>query len=141
DETLTIRSTIGKGFLEPSLIELYGSPTSALTPVTDTLPTSLGGPPVPVGDPSRFEPEQNVVFTSNPGLQPEDSVSFTAGVVYTPKWVPGLTMTIDVWDTERTGQVIQSNIPDILNREAQGALLPGEIVQRDAAGFISRIFV
>jgi outer membrane receptor protein involved in Fe transport len=141
DESFTVRSTIGKGFLEPSLIELYGSPTSALTPVTDTLPTSLGGPPVPVGDPSRFEPEQNVVFTSSPGLQPEDSVSFTAGVVWTPKFVPGFTATIDVWDTERSGQVIQSNIPGILQREQEGGLLPGEIVQRDAAGFISRIFV
>ena len=57
DETLTVRATIGKGFLEPSLIQLFGSPTSALTPVTDTLPTSLGGPNVPIGDPSRFESE------------------------------------------------------------------------------------
>jgi outer membrane receptor protein involved in Fe transport len=141
DETLTIRGTIGKGFLEPSLIQLYGSPVSALTPVTDTLPTSLGGPPVPIGDPSRTEREQNVVFTSNPGLQPEDSWASTIGVVWTPKWVPGLTATIDLWDTERTGQVIQSSIAGILQREAQGALLPGEIVQRDAAGYISRIFV
>ena len=141
DETLTIRSTIGKGFLEPSLIELFGSPTSALTLVVDTLPTSLGGPPVPIGDPSRTEPEQNVVFTSNPLLQPEDSVSWTAGIVWSPKFVPGFTATIDLWDTERTGEVIQSSIQGILDREAAGALNPGEIVQRDASGFISRIFV
>jgi outer membrane receptor protein involved in Fe transport len=141
DETFTIRSTIGKGFLEPSLIELFGSPVSALQGVTDTLPTSLGGPPVPIGDPLRTEPEQNVVFTSSPFLQPEDSVSFTAGFVWTPKYVPGLTVSIDVWDTERTGQVIQSSVNGILQREAEGALNPGEIVQRDAAGFISRIFV
>ena len=50
-------------------------------------------------------------------------------------------MSIDVWDIERTGTVIQSNIAGILQREATGGLLPGEIVQRDAAGFISRIFV
>ena len=141
DETLTIRSTIGKGFLEPSLIELYGSPTSALEPVTDTLPTSLGGPPVPIGDPSRTEPEQNVVFTSSPALQPEDSVSFTTGLVWTPKWVNGLTLSVDIWDTERTGMVVQSSIPQELTREAEGALLPGEIIQRDASGYISRIFV
>jgi iron complex outermembrane receptor protein len=104
DETLTVRATIGKGFLEPSLIELFGSPTSALAPVTDTLPTSLGGPPVPIGDPSRTEREQNIVNTSNPFLQPEDSTSFTAGIVWTPKFVPGLTLTVDLWDTEQTGQ-------------------------------------
>jgi outer membrane receptor protein involved in Fe transport len=141
DESLTIRATIGKGFLQPSLIELFGSPTSALAPVTDTLPASLGGPPVPIGDPSRTEREQNIVDTSNPGLQPEDSTSFTAGIVWTPKFINGLTLTVDLWDTEQTGQVILDNIPDILRREAQGALLPGEIVQRDDQGFIRRIFV
>ncbi len=141
DESLTVRATIGKGFREPSLIELYGSPTSALTGVIDTLPTSAGGPPLPVGDPGRFEPEQNVVFTSSPVLQPEDSVSFSGGVVWTPKFVPGLTASVDVWDIERSGLVIQSNIPDILDREQNGGLLPGEIVQRDGAGFIQQIFV
>ncbi len=141
DETLTVRATIGKGFLEPSLIQLYGSPTSALAPVTDTLPTSLGGPPVPIGDPSRTEREQNIVNTSTPTLQPEDSTSFTAGIVWTPKFVNGLTVTVDLWDTEQTGQIIISNIPAILQREQFGGLLPGEIVQRDAQGYIQRIFV
>ncbi|MEP6601307.1 MAG: hypothetical protein ABJB49_05785, partial [Nitrospirota bacterium] len=121
--------------------QLFGSPTSALTPVTDTLPASLGGPNVPIGDPSRDESEQNVVFTSTPTLQPEDSVSFTAGIVWTPKFVNGLTLTVDLWDTEQTGQIITSNIPSILQREQFGGLLPGEIVERDPAGFISRIFV
>ena len=46
DESLTVRATIGKGFREPSLIELFGSPTSALVGVFGSLPTSLGGPPV-----------------------------------------------------------------------------------------------
>ncbi len=141
DESLTLRATIGKGFREPSLIELYGSPTSALTSITDTLPTSLGGPPVPIGDPSRTESEQNVVFTSSPALQPEDSVSFSGGVVFTPKFVSGLTFSVDIWDTERTGVVTQSSIPGVLFREQFGGLQPGEIVQRDPSGFISRVFV
>ena len=147
DETLTMRATIGEGFREPSLIELYGSPTSALTGWTDRLPNSLGGPATPVGDPSRFEPEGPVVFTSQPFLQPEDSRSFTCGFVYTPKWVSGLTISVDIWDTERTGVVVQSTTSDILHRELAGAegtgqgLLPGEIVQRDPnTGNIERIF-
>lgn len=164
DESLTVRATIGKGFREPSLIELFGSPTSALTGAQDILPGSneggfrpdLGGPPTPVRvfedgspapdgqgipNPDRFEPEEPVVFTSSPDLQPEDSVSFTAGVVWTPKFVPGLTMSVDVWDTERTGVVVISNTGDVLERELNGGLLPGERVERDAAGVITRIFV
>ena len=92
DETFTLRATWGKGFREPSLIELYASPTSALTGATDILPTSLGGPATPVGDPSRFESETPVVITSSPVLTPEDSQSFSAGIVWTPKWVNGLTL-------------------------------------------------
>jgi outer membrane receptor protein involved in Fe transport len=140
DESLTIRATVGEGFRQPSLIELFGSPTSALAAITDILPTSLGGPPLPVGDPGRFEPETPIVFTSSPTLQPEDSRSFNAGIVWTPKFVQGLTLSVDVWDIERTGVVIVSNPNDILERELNGALLPGEIVERDAAGFIARIF-
>jgi len=146
DESFTVRATIGKGYRQPSLIELFGSPTSALTGIEDTLPgpadpVDLGGPPVPVGDPARFEPEQNVVFTSTPTLQPEDSIAFSAGIVFTPKFVPGLTLSVDIWDIERTGVVISSNIPDIQDREQFGGLLPGEIIERDPAGFISRVFV
>jgi iron complex outermembrane receptor protein len=146
DESLTVRATIGEGFREPSLIELFASPVSGLTPVTDILPSSLGGPASPVGDLSRQNPEQPVVVTSSPVLQPEDSRSFTAGVVWTPKFVPGLTLSVDIWDTERTGVVTQSVITDVLKRELAGkagtgqGLLPGEIVQRDLAGNLLRVF-
>ena len=141
DETLTVRATIGKGFRQPSLIELFGSPTSALTGAQDNLPFSLGGPDLPLDDPGRFESETPVVFSSSPDLQPEDSVSFAAGVVYTPKYVNGLTLSVDIWDIERTGVVVISNTGDVLDRELMGGLLPGERVERDDAGFISRIFV
>ena len=171
DETLTVRATIGEGFREPSLIELYASPTSALEGASDILPgpneggfrPNLGGPPTPVRvvsstdntpapngqgipNPARFEAEQGVVITSSPVLQPEDSRSFSGGVVYTPKYVPGLTLSVDVWDIERTGVVTQSQVDDVLQRELNGAggtgqgLLPGEIVQRDVVGNIQRIF-
>ncbi len=151
DESLTVRATIGEGFREPSLIELFASPVSGLTPVTDILPgpndpVDLGGPDTPVGSLERQNPEQPVVVTSSPNLQPEDSRSFTAGIVWTPKFVPGLTLSVDVWDTERTGVVTQSVLSDVLDRELAGAagtgqgLLPGEIVQRGLAGTLLRVF-
>ena len=150
DETLTMRATIGEGFREPSLIELYGSPTAGLAGVTDILPASLGGPATPVGDESRFEPEETVVSTSQPFLEPEDSRSFTCGFVYTPKFVSGLTVSVDIWDTERTGVVVVSQIngqQGILQRELNQAagtgqgLLPGEIVERNPnTNQIVRIF-
>src|SRR5437016_4691630 len=73
DEQLTIRSTWQEGYREPSLEELFGSPLSTLEPSHDPM---KGG---------AFEPETNTLIISNKNLQPEDSRTFTAGFVYTPK--------------------------------------------------------
>jgi iron complex outermembrane receptor protein len=120
DEQLTIRSTWGEGFREPSLIELYASPTTGL------LPTILNG---------VSEPETTIVAASNPNLQPEDSRAWTGGVVYTPKWVPWgtLTLSLDLWDIERRGVVAAPSAQEVVNRFQRGALLPGEEVQVDPA--------
>jgi iron complex outermembrane receptor protein len=120
DEQLTIRSTWGEGFREPSLYELYASPTTGL------LPTRLNG---------VTEPETTIVSASNKHLQPEDSRTWTGGVVYTPKWIPWgtLTLSLDLWDIERRGVVTAPTAQEVVNRSQRGALLPGEVVQIDPA--------
>ena len=127
DEQLTIRSTWGEGYREPTLEELYGAPVSGLEFSRDPM---NGG---------AFEPETNVLIVSNPNLQPEDSRSFTAGVVYSPKYVPGLDVSVDFWDTERIGVVTAPLADQVLQRELTGTLLPGEAVERDVGGNITRI--
>ena len=129
DEQLTLRATWGEGFREPSLEELCGSPLSTLEPSHDP---KNGG---------VFEPETNTLISSNPGLQPEDSRSFSGGFVYTPKYVPGLTCSVDFWDTERTGVVTAPLADQVLQRELTGTLLPGEAVERDISGNITRILI
>ncbi len=123
DETLTLRVTWGKGFRNPSLFELFSSPTAALTGATDPLPFSAGGPNLPLGDPARTNSETPVTFTGNPGLTPEDSHSFSAGFVWTPKFLPSqygsFTISADIWDIERTGVVIQPSVAAVLQREAR----------------------
>jgi iron complex outermembrane receptor protein len=127
DEQLTIRSTWGEGYRQPSLEELFGSPLSTLEPSHD--PKNGGA----------FEPETNTLIISNPGLQPEDSRSFSAGFVYSPKYVPGLNVSVDFWDTERIGVVTAPLADQVLQRELTGTLLPGEVVERDIGGNITRI--
>ncbi|PYL07204.1 MAG: hypothetical protein DME34_07310, partial [Verrucomicrobia bacterium] len=127
DEQLTLRSTWGEGFREPSLEELVGSPLSTLEFSHDPM---NGG---------AFEPETNVLIISNPNLQPEDSRSFSAGFVYTAKYVPGLNVSVDFWDTERIGVVTAPLADQVLQRELTGTLLPGEVVERDVGGNITRI--
>ena len=113
NEELTIRATWGEGFIEPSLASLYGAPLFILAPtntagVTPELFASHGlNPAIPGGK----EPETAQEVDANKNLQPEDSRNFSAGFVYTPKWIKNwqpnatLTLSVDFWDVERQGVV------------------------------------
>ncbi len=126
DETLTLRGTWGKGFRQPALEELFGSGASSIEGTVDPL-TGMS------------EPETTTLSNSNPNLQPEDSESISAGLVYSPKFVPGLTLSIDFFDIERTGVVIVPEAQQVLEREAAGTLLPGEQVLRNPDGSINLV--
>ena len=126
DSSLTLRATCGEGFHEPSLIELFGTPTQGVTQVFDPVTKTLSG-------------EIPFIIRSNPNLQPEDSRNFTAGVVYTPKFAAGLTLTIDLYDIESKGRTIVPDFQDVVFRSVRGQLLPGEVVSRDANADISEI--
>src|SRR5437764_2394093 len=130
DEQLTLRATWSEGYRQPSLEELFSAPISTLQGTRDPM---FGG---------VFEPETNTLIQSNKNLQPEDSRSFSAGFVYTPKYVPGLTMSVDFWDTERTGIVAVPLAQQVVDRAFNGTLLPGEAVERDpTTGQISRVLL
>ena len=111
-EGLTIRSTWGEGFLQPTLFQLYGSSFSYF---------------------SDLQGEPTVTVNSNSTLQPADSRNFTAGIVYTPKFVPGLTLSFNFYDIDLTGGVILPDDPDLVRRAKDGALLSGETVLIDPA--------
>jgi iron complex outermembrane receptor protein len=127
DEQLTLRSTWGEGFVEPSLTELYG--------------------PVIFGfDATSFmgdrNPETPILNNPNPHLGPERSRNWTGGIVYTPKWIPAgtLTLTIDLWDIERTGVVMTDSPQSVIERFLAGKLQPGEAVILDPSGnFVSEV--
>ena len=115
DGQLTIRSTWGEGFLEPSMTELYG-------------PTVFGvGPSNFMG---QINPETTVEGLPNKNLAPEHDRTWTGGFVYTPKWIPrgSLTFTVDFWDIERTG-LVGVIAPQIIIDEffAQGGMGLGSV--------------
>ena len=132
DESLTVRATWGEGFHEPSLIESFGSPFQSFT-----ADLQFGG----LFDPAthtRFG-EAPFIVRSNPNLQPEDSRSFSGGIVYTPKFVQGLTLTVDIFDIESKGRVIIPDIQNVIDRAFTGQSLPLERVNRGANGEITSI--
>ena len=129
DDTFTLRFTWGKGFREPALEELYSAPISDIQPSHD--PKNGGA----------FEPETTTLIKSSRNLQPEDSETFSGGFVWTPKSVPGLTISTDIWQIDRTGVVQSAFLDAVLAREVAGTLLPGESVERLPDGTITRIIV
>src|SRR5438034_2748740 len=127
DEQLTLRSTWGEGFVEPSLTELYGPRIFGFEA------TSFKG---------DRNPETTILNNPNPHLGPEDSRNWTGGIVYTPKWIPAgaLTLTIDLWDIERTGVVMNPSAQSVIEHFLAGRLQPGEAVHLDPSGnFISEV--
>src|SRR4029077_14904740 len=111
DEELTIRSTWGEGFLEPSLAELNGLTRFLLGPVgaATFAPVALFGPQGSPTNPAQVitQPETIIEQLPNRNLGPEHDRTWTGGIVYTPKWIPqkygSVTLTVDLWDVERTG--------------------------------------
>src|SRR5207302_5553648 len=92
DDSLTIRSTWGEGFLEPSMVQLYGPERFLLAPVggTTCAPVTVFGPCGSANNPVQDigNPETTVEQLPNRNLHPEHDRTWTGGIVYTPKWIP-----------------------------------------------------
>lgn len=132
DESFTIRTTWGEGFKLPSLGVLVANSGGPLNGVLN------------LHDPVKNEDliEVSTTFLPNHNLQPEDSRTFSAGFVYSPKFVPGLTFTVDLWNIENTGWINPNPDPTtIVTAIENGAGAPGESVTRDAEGHITHISV
>jgi iron complex outermembrane recepter protein len=110
---LTLRASWGQSFLSPT-------PTQLFLPVTQNFPVIFD--PFNPGGGATVQPPDGVWRGGNPGLLPEKTDSYTAGVVWTPKFIPGFTMTLDVYQIytkdlilsgDSFAQVLTSlNVPD-----------------------------
>ncbi len=80
---LTLRASWGQSFLSPTPLLLFN-------PVNQNFPLLF--------DPligANIQPPEGVWQGGNVNLQPEKTDTWTAGFVWTPKFVPGFTMTLD----------------------------------------------
>ena len=82
DEQLTLRGSYGQGFIAPAIYNLFG-PDSFNNPVV-----SLGG----------VSGQVTVQTRQNPNLKPSDSDQWSAGVVFSPKALKNLTLSVDFYD-------------------------------------------
>jgi iron complex outermembrane recepter protein len=96
DDQITLRGSYGQGFVAPPIFQLFG-------------PGFVSNPNVTInGAPGQV----NVTTLSNPNLQASHSEQFGAGIVLSPKPVPGLNLSADYY------YVTYDNVPIA---DAQGA--------------------
>jgi iron complex outermembrane receptor protein len=84
---------IGAVTLRGSYSEAFHAPT-----LSEITPASSQNFPV-VADPfsTQTEPQVEERILGNPALHPEVAYEWTYGIVYSPKWLKGLTMSADWW--------------------------------------------
>jgi iron complex outermembrane receptor protein len=94
---LLLRGTYGTSFRSPAPDDLF-------------FPTFQDFPFV--FDPGRsttLQPPEGVWIRGNPSLKPEETTNWTAGVVYSPKFVPGLTITADWYQIYTTNVIVEGD--------------------------------
>ena len=103
---VTVRGTYSNSFIAPDLFQLFG-------------PTAFGFSPSITFNGVQQDQAQGE-FTTNPNLTPSTAQSWTAGIVYSPHFVPGLTVSADYfWTLQQQivlvlpPQLILGNVEDL----------------------------
>lgn len=137
DDQFVIRATYSKGFIAPYITNLFG-PTAGNSP-TLSLPEGNGqaGSGGSLGTNTTIQINSNQL--SNPNLPPSDSKSYTAGFVYSPKAVKGLSFTADYYHItqDKVGGFDYTAIAADLNAKGSGSIYAGGFTFADGSHLTS----
>jgi len=130
-----IRATIGEAVRAPNITETFDPPSPGFANIDDPCDAdNINDDPdraancAALGIPAGFQANDNVsidvISGGNLNLTPEESESLTAGFVWTPSYVDGLSVTVDYYDIEITDAIISVSAQAILNNcvDATGGL-------------------
>ena len=123
-DQLTFRGTLSEAVRAPNIEEAFLPTTPAFFDVEDPCDADrIGDDPdraancAALGIPAGFQANDNVSIdgevSGNENLDPEDSESYTIGLIYQPAWADGLALTVDYYDIEITGAIIEVDAQDI----------------------------
>lgn len=97
DDTLAIRCTYSESFNAPALYDLYGPSSTGFTDTISLIPSGQST--------SSTWGSANFRGGSNPDLDPSESESITAGIVWNPKFIKGLSVEIDYFQIKEDNRV------------------------------------
>lgn len=101
-DDLMLRGVVATGFRAPSISELYGGDTGSFDYLTD-----------PLGH--EQDPQILVRYTSDDDLQAEESDSLTAGFVYSPSAIDGMSLTLDYWSFKVKNAITRLDVQSGIN--------------------------
>lgn len=101
-DDLMVRGVAATGFRAPSISELYAGNSGSFDYLDDPWGNSQ-------------DPQILVNRTSDPDLKPEESESYTAGLVYSPSYVDGMSVTLDYWRFKVTNAIARLDTQAGLN--------------------------
>lgn len=127
NDELRARGTLSKALRAPSISELYGPQDQTFFNVTDPCnETEIQNATRrencrALGVPEGFDSQADNASIEgknggNPELKPEDSRSYTYGLVYQPEFVPGLSLTLDYWSIDIKDAIDNVSASDILKK-------------------------
>lgn len=124
-EQLRFRGTVSEAVRAPNIIEAFLPATPGFAEVDDPCDVDLiNDDPdrtancAALGLPPDFQASDNAGVDSessgNKNLDPEESRSYTFGLVYQPTWAQGLSLTIDYYDIEIVDAIVEVAAQDIV---------------------------
>lgn len=105
NDEFALRGTYSKSFSAPTLYSMFG-PVGIGYTTPFTLTTLAGG--------TINNLQTNYESGSNPNLIPSKATNYTAGVVYSPKAVKGLSVSLDYWNIKQKDLVSSVGSTNIL---------------------------
>jgi iron complex outermembrane recepter protein len=110
---LTLRGSYTEAFHAPTLFEMTPAGTQNFPEITDPFSKVIKSP---------YQIEERI--SGNPLLQPEVAYEWSYGIVYSPKWLKGLTLSADWWHIDLrslisslgAGFIIQADLPGLVFR-------------------------
>jgi iron complex outermembrane recepter protein len=124
---LRIRATRSRDIRAPNVAELFSGSVQSQGSVID---------------PQRGNASTPVIAASvgNPLLEPEEADTFTAGIVYQPSWLEGLSLSVDYYDIDLQGVIGSLGAQQTIDECFAGAAVACANVVRDpVTGVITRI--
>ena len=128
-EDITIRGSYGQAFSSPGLGALF-------SPVLQNFPLLFD----PLSQ-QNLQPVNGVQQGGNTALKPEESDSYTAGLVLTPRFLRGFTLTADVYQVYTTNLILGAADFAQLALTQNGAFLlsnPGQFAAAPFSNLITR---